>query len=124
MHHILFCAYTLVAQPKAFKRYICGSAPLAAGDYEVFRIEERYAQQHEDLPASTFFGVGEKEVLDANTLGVFSSTARFAEILKTRAYPSLTLSFRAFEGEGHISVIPPLVSFGLRSVWEKDFDSD
>lgn len=120
----LFCAYTLVAQPKAFNRYICGSAPLAAGDYEVFRIEERYAEQHEDLSASAFFGVGEKEVLDENTFGVFSSTARLAEILKTRAYPSLKLSFRAFEGEGHISVIPPLFSFGLRSVWESDFETN
>jgi predicted alpha/beta superfamily hydrolase len=120
----LFCAYTLVAQPKAFNRYICGSAPLAAGDFEVFRIEERYAQQHKDLPAATFFGVGEKEALDGNTFGVFSSTARLTEILKTRAYPSLKLSFRAFEGEGHVSVIPPLLSFGLRSVWEGDFSSD
>ncbi|WP_198683172.1 alpha/beta hydrolase [Peristeroidobacter agariperforans] len=114
----LFCAYTLVSQPKAFNRYICGSAALAAGDYEVFRIEERYAQQHTDLPAVAFFAVGEKEVLDKNTLGIFSSTARLPEILRTRAYPSLKLHFRAFEGESHVSVIPPLLAWGLRSVWE------
>jgi predicted alpha/beta superfamily hydrolase len=114
----LFCAYALVAQPEAFDPYICGSAAIAAGDYEVFRIEERYAQQHKDLPAVVFFGVGEKEVLDKNTLGIFSSTARLPEILKTRAYPSLKLYFRAFAGESHGSVIPPLLAWGLRSVWE------
>ena len=116
----LFCTYALVTQPQAFKRYICGSAALAAGDYEVFRIEERYAQQHTDLAAIVFFGVGEKEALDGNTLGIFSSTARFAEILKTRAYPSLKLHFRAFEGESHVSVIPPLLALGLRSAWAGD----
>jgi predicted alpha/beta superfamily hydrolase len=120
----LFCAYALVAQPKAFNRYVCGSAPLTAGDYEVFRIEERYAEQHKDLPASVFFGVGEKEAVDGNTLGVFSSTARLAEILKTRAYPSLKLDFRSFHGEGHVSVIPPLLAAGLRSVWKDEFASD
>jgi hypothetical protein len=59
-----------------------------------------------------------KEVLDKNTLGIFSSTARLPEILKTRAYPSLKLYFRAFAGESHASVIPPLLAWGLRSVWE------
>lgn len=120
----LFCAYALVSQPTAFNRYICGSAALAAGDYEVFRIEERYAQQHKDLRAAAFFGVGEQEVLDRNTLGIFSSTARLPEILKTRGYPSLALTFRAFEGENHVSVIPPLLAEGLRSVWKGDFGSD
>ena len=117
----LFCSYALVAQPGAFDRYICGSAALAAGDYEVFRIEERYSQQHRDLAAIAFFGVGEKEVLDKNTLGIFSSTARLPEILKTRAYPSLKLYFRAFAGESHGSVIPPLLAWGLRTVWEGGF---
>jgi predicted alpha/beta superfamily hydrolase len=119
----LFCAYALVSQPRAFNRYICGSAALAAGDYEVFRLEERYAQQHKDLAAVAFFGAGEKEVLDKNTLGVFSSTARLPEILKTRGYTSLKLTFRSFEGESHVSVIPPLLAEGLRSVWERDFVS-
>lgn len=119
----LFCAYTLVSRPDTFDRYICGSAALAAGDYEVFRIEERYADRHKDLSAVAFFGVGEKEVLDKNTLGIFSSTARLPEILATRSYPSLRLAFRSFEGEGHVSVIPPLLSWGLRSVWEGDFVS-
>jgi predicted alpha/beta superfamily hydrolase len=114
----LFCAYALVTRPEAFDRYVCGSAALAAGDYEVFRLEERYAHDHKDLAAVAFFGVGEQEVLDRNTLGIFSSTARLPEVLKTRAYPSLKLYFRAFAGEGHVSVIAPLFSWGLRTVWE------
>lgn len=119
----LFCAYVLVSQPQAFDRYVCGSAPLSAGDYEVFRFEERYSDQHKDLSAAAFFGVGEKEALDGNTLGVFSSSVRLVEILKARAYPSFKLNFRAFEGEGHVSVLPPLLSEGLRSVWKDSVKS-
>jgi hypothetical protein len=44
-----------------------------------------------------------------------------ADILRVRAYPSLTLSARIFPGEGHVSVIPLVIAWGLRAVWEKDF---
>ena len=117
----LFCGYALVARPTAFKRYICGSPSLAAGDYEVFRIEERYAQTHRDLAASVFFGAGEAEILDGGLWGIVSSMTRFEEILKSRAYPSLKLSTRIFPDEKHVSVIPLVLSWGLRAVWDKDF---
>jgi predicted alpha/beta superfamily hydrolase len=117
----LFCAYALMARPAAFKRYICGSPSLAAGNFEVFRIEERYARDNKDLAASVFFGAGEAEVLDGSTWGIVSSTARMAEILKSRRYPSLRLNTRIFPGEGHISVVPQVLAWGMRAVWEKDF---
>ncbi len=117
----LFCTYALLARPSSFTRYVCGSPSLAAGDYEVFRIEERLAQQNKDLVASVFFGAGEAEILAGNTWGIVSSTVRMAEILRMRAYPSLKLSARIFPGEGHGSVIPLVISWGLRAVWEKDF---
>lgn len=112
----LLCAYALVARPSGFNRYICGSPSLAAGDYEVFRLEEAYAKANKDLTASVFFGAGEAEILSGNTWGIVSSMARMAEILKTRAYPSLKLSTRIFPSESHGSVIPLILSWGLRAV--------
>src|SRR5262245_45723789 len=117
----LFCGYALVARPSAFKRYICGSPSLAAGDYEVFRMEERYAEANRDLAASVFFGAGEAEILDGGLWGIVSSMTRFEEILKSRKYPSLKLSTRIFPDEKHVSVIPLVLSWGLRAVWENDF---
>ena len=116
----LFCTYALLASPSGFKRYVCGSPSLAAGDYEVFRIEERYAQHNKDLAASAFFGAGEAEVLGGGTWGIVSSTVRMAEILKSRSYPSLKLSTRVFPAESHVSVIPLVLAWGLRAVWEKE----
>ena len=86
----------------------------------MFRIEERYAQHNRDLPVAAFFGAGEAEVLGAGTWGIVSSTARMAEILKSRNYPSLKLSTRIFPAETHVSVIPLVLAWGLRAVWEKD----
>ena len=117
----LFCTYALLARPAGFSRYVCGSPSLAAGDYEVFRLEERLAQQSKDLAASVFFGTGEAEVLSGSPWGIVSSTTRMAEILRVRGYPSLKLSARIFPGEGHVSVIPLVLAWGLRAVWEKDF---
>lgn len=116
----LFCGYSLVAKPTAFNRYVCGSAALDAGDFEVFRVEERYAQQNKDLSAKVFFGVGEQEVLQ-RPWSLVSSTTGLAEILNARAYPSLKLYFRSFEGKNHVTVIPAIISWGMRSVWEGDF---
>ena len=58
----LFCAYALLARPSGFTRYLCGSPSLAAGDYEVFRMEERLAHQNKGLVASVFFGAGGAEL--------------------------------------------------------------
>jgi predicted alpha/beta superfamily hydrolase len=116
----LFCSYALVARPTGFNRYVCGSPSLAAGDYEVFRLEERYAAEHRDLAAAVFFGAGEDEILQGGVWGLVSSMARMAELLKLRAYPSLALTARIFPGENHVSVIPLVVGWGLRAVWARD----
>jgi hypothetical protein len=49
----LFCVFALLARPSGFKRYVRGSPSLAGGDYEVFRLEERHAEQSKDQAASS-----------------------------------------------------------------------
>jgi uncharacterized protein len=120
----IFCVYALFARPDGFSKYICGSPVLNLGNHELFRMEERYAKEHGDLKAAVFLGAGEAEVLDPNEIisagGIVSSTARMAEILRLRKYPSLQLSARIFPGEDHASVPPLNLSWGLRAVWKSD----
>lgn len=116
-----FCTYAFLARPRAFDKYICGSPSLYAGNFELFRLEERYSKAHKDLPAKVFFGAGEAEVLEGGMIsaaGIVSSMTRMAEILKLRRYPSLKLHVRIFPGEDHGSVIPMNLSWGLRTLWE------
>ena len=117
----VFCAYALFSRPGAFKRYICGSPCLYSGDHALFRMEEHYAQTHDDLNAQIFFGAGEGEVLEGDlisALGVVSSMTRMAEILCLRGYPSLDLYVNVFPCEEHASVISSNLSRGLRTLWK------
>jgi hypothetical protein len=64
--------------------------------------------------------MGDAEILEGGLvsgIGVVSFTARMAEILKLRAYPSLDLHVRVFPGEDHRTAKPLSLIWGLRTVW-------
>jgi uncharacterized protein len=109
--------YALFARPGAFARYICGSPVLNSCNFYIFQQEEEYAADHDDLPASVFFGAGEREMTDYGVSGIVSSMARMAETLFIRGYPSLKLEARVFPGESHDTVLPLVLRWGVRSVW-------
>jgi predicted alpha/beta superfamily hydrolase len=115
-----FCIYALLKRPEAFSRYVCGSPALYMGGFELFRMEERYAQMHRDLKAELFLGAGEAELTERDIVpawGVVSSMARMAEILSQRNYPSLKLHVRVFPGETHGSAAALNLAHGLQAVW-------
>lgn len=119
-----FCTFAIFAHPRAFKRYICGSPALFWDNFAAFRIEEQYARTHKDLPADVFFGLGENEILGDGPAGIFSSTARMAEILNARRYPSLKLHIHVLPGEEHSPVVPTTLSWALRSGWQPRANSE
>ncbi len=115
----MFAAYALFQRPEAFDRMIIGSPYLNGVRGAVFDAEARYASAHDDLDVSLFIGVGDREV-DEYFLaisGIASSADRLSETLKLRAYPSLEVRNRVFEGEDHYTVVPRLLSEGLRHLW-------
>lgn len=115
-----FCMYALLTRPEAFEKYVCASPGLSWSNYQVLRIEEEYSKTHKDLPAELFLSAGEREAVQGGLVsahGIVSSTARMAELLTLRGYPSLQLHFRIFPGEDHASVIPANFMWGLRTVW-------
>jgi predicted alpha/beta superfamily hydrolase len=117
-----FVGHALFARPGAFKRYICGSPALYACNDSAFRLEERYAAAHDDLPAHVFFGAGGAEITEPmiNGFGCVSSLARMAEILSFRGYPSLRMKVKIFPGESHATARPLTLRWGVRSVWGEE----
>jgi uncharacterized protein len=115
-----FVAYALFRRPGAFHRFICGSPYVNAGDFEIFKMEEQYAAEHDDLAAHVFLGAGELEITEPliSSAGIVSSMVRLAETLTTRAYPSLQLTVKLFPGESHCTMWHPILSSGLRAVWK------
>jgi uncharacterized protein len=114
-----FALYALLSGRAPFRKYICGSPATAQCDDELFRMEERYAAANRDLDAKVFLAAGAEEMSSAflEGGGIASGVARFAGLFALRRYPSLRVTSTFFPEEGHLSVIPAIVSRGLRTLW-------
>lgn len=123
----LFTAYAMFARPLTFKRYIVGSPVVNMVDRAVFRLEEKVASEHDDLPITVFFGAGEQEIDDyvGSSWGIVSSPILLAETLHLRKYPSINVRTRVFPGKNHFTVVPDIIADGLRFVYaQPDDDAD
>jgi predicted alpha/beta superfamily hydrolase len=116
-----FVAFALFARPGAFLRFICGSPALYNSHSAIFDLEERYAAEHDDLPAHVFFAAGEAEITQPliNAVGCVSSMVKMAETLSFRGYPSLDLRVRILRDETH-GLLQPLLRWGIPAVWADD----
>ncbi|MFN3538321.1 MAG: alpha/beta hydrolase [Brevundimonas sp.] len=118
----MFAAYALFQRPGAFGKVIIGSPYLNGVRGAVFDAETAYAATHDDLDASLFIGVGGDET-DEYFLaisGIVSSATRLSETLHMRGYPSLDVRTRIFAGEDHYTVVPRIISEGVRHLWAED----
>lgn len=117
----LFALYTLFHAPTTFSRYIVGSPALWWDRRVTFAFEERFSAANRDLAARVFLGGGEQEErpgdVVASRFRMVSNWVELEQRLRGRGYPSLTLDAHLFPGEGHISVVPFLLSRGIRAVY-------
>lgn len=114
----LFVAWTLVAEPGSFDHYIAASPSLWWDGEMLFSLEEERAAGRADVAASVFLGVGSlEEGVGLPWLDRFrtvTNVRRLRERLETRGYPSLRVDAQVFEGETHTSVVPAVLTRGLR----------
>ena len=118
----MFTGYALFARPGAFSKYIIGSPSINASDRAVFRLEEEYAKNHNDLDVSVFFGAGDREIDNPflAAWGIVSSPVLLAETLHLRQYPSLKVTTRIFSGKNHLTVVPDIIIEGIQTLWLDD----
>ena len=105
----LFVLYTLFQEPQVFSGYIIGSPPMVGDNFD---DEAAYAENHSDLVANVFMGVGTEHDVDSRNL------ENFTGILEERGYDNLEITNMVFEGETHISVIPDIVNHGMQTVFD------
>lgn len=106
----LFTLYALFQQPSIFNRFIAGSPSIWWASGAILRTEKDYAAAHTDLAARLFMGSG----TDEGTEG--ADVTSLADTLRQRKYPSLQVTTKIFDGQAHVSVIPFIMSQGLREV--------
>ncbi|WP_312513225.1 alpha/beta hydrolase-fold protein [Massilia sp.] len=109
--------------PRSFEHYILGSPSLWFDAGVMFERERAYGSRHKDLPASVFFGIGGLETLlpgkkrsraeeDADMV---ADLREFDAALKSHRYPQLRTRLKVFADEDHASVLPFVVTHGLRA---------
>ncbi|KRG71193.1 alpha/beta hydrolase [Pseudoxanthomonas dokdonensis] len=111
----LLATQVLLTQPRLFTGYVLGS-PSYWYDHRVMeQFEQRYADAHDDLPASVYIYVGEYEQRRfGKTYDMVSDARRMANNLRSRRYPSLQLQLDVLADEDHLSVAPRGFTHGLK----------
>jgi predicted alpha/beta superfamily hydrolase len=112
-----FVGQALFDRPGAFAKYLAASPAFVYNDWDVFARESAYAESHHDLPATVYLGCGGGEALQLSILEIASGTAKLAETLRQRAYPSLRLVCEFFTGKTHNSGYTESMQRALEISW-------
>ena len=113
----LFALHTLLTRPGAFQRYVAISPAIYWADRLLLQLEAELASKADDLPATLFLAAGGLEEAHDPRQGFVSNLYQLEARLRQRAYPSLDMTLRIFEGETHMSVYPGAVTRGLGAVF-------
>jgi predicted alpha/beta superfamily hydrolase len=112
-----FVGHCLFRRTGAFSKYIAGSPAFTFNDWDVFRLEESYAQTHDDLPVTMYLAAASDEARQMAISAIVSGTARMAETLELRKYPGLKLTCEFIPGRSHGSVFTDIMQRGLEVCW-------
>ena len=118
-----FASTLLFREDTPFKRYFISSPAMAYGDGEIFRLEARWAETHDDLNASISMGAGALEIDNRYYEGlgkIVSGMTRFAGVLGMQNYPSLDMTCEVLHGVGHIDSLYPTVARGMRRFYARE----
>jgi len=113
----------MLDSPRSFEHYILGSPSLWFDAGIMFEREQAYAARNKDLPASVLFGIGSLETLapgkkrsrSEEDADMVADLREFDAALKGRGYQHLRTRLKVFADEDHASVLPMVVTHGLRA---------
>ncbi|TYR81425.1 alpha/beta hydrolase [Priestia megaterium] len=110
----LFVLQTLFTKPALFQTYIAGSPSIHWNKTFFWEKEKQLDSQlnNQNLNVELFLGVGELEKSHKSRMNdhALELSRKLAALENTR----LRVEFKEFEGEGHVSVLPPLINRALR----------
>jgi predicted alpha/beta superfamily hydrolase len=116
----LFASYVLLERPESFERYVIASPALWWDDHLLVRTAAERPLLRGHAPARVFFGAGALEegtgIPFLDQFKLVSNLSDFAQRLRARAAPELDVSTHVFDGESHTSVVPAVLTRGLRAV--------
>ncbi|QDG77804.1 alpha/beta hydrolase [Labrenzia sp. PHM005] len=96
----LFATWVLFENPGLFRNFIISSPSLWLNKKAMLHLERRYANEHNDLDATVYFGIGEAEA------GMVDDQTQFLENLRSRNFPSLKLRDNIIADIDHTLAFP------------------
>lgn len=110
----LFVFYSLFKEPGLFKRYIAISPALLWDDGFLIKDEEKFSKDHKSLESIIYTAVGslENEFIKRPWKQLISN-------MNSRGYDGMKLKSGIAEGETHYTIIPYIVTHGLKSVFSE-----
>ncbi|MNI24946.1 Ferri-bacillibactin esterase BesA [compost metagenome] len=108
----LFALYVLFNRPEAFQCYIAGSPSIHWNWQYLEEAERRFVANLESLNVKVLLGAGEFEKTHVSRNS--DRAHQLSERLSAYANRGVAAEFKEFEGEGHVSVLPVLISRALR----------
>ena len=111
----LFVFYSLFKEPGLFKRYIAISPALLWDNGLLIKEEEKYSKDHKSLESIIYTVVGSLE-----SESFKKPWKQLIGNLKLRQYNGMKLKSEIAEGETHYTIIPYIVTHGLKSVFSED----
>ena len=115
----LFVLYSLFQEPKLFNRYVAVSPALLWDDEFVLKQEEKFSENYKSLNAVVYSAVGSNE--DGT---IVSPWKRFISKMKEKNYSGLNLTTEIGENETHYTMIPYIITHGLKSVFGSGMKSN
>ncbi len=111
----LFVFYSLFKEPGLFKRYIAISPALLWDDELLIKDEEKFSKEHKSLESIIYTAVGSLE-------GEFIKRLwkQLISNMNSRGYDGMKLKSEIAEGETHYTIIPYIVTHGLKSVFSEE----
>lgn len=109
----LYALHVLFARPELFRSYIAGSPSIWWKNKYLFDEAKRLRSRLEqaEIAASVMIAVGGQE-----KPFMIEDAERMARTLSDARLPGLTVAYRTFPEEGHVSVLPPIISAALRFI--------
>ena len=111
----LFAIYSLFTEPDLFNNYIIGSPHLSWDEYRIFTVQEEAFEKMDDIDAKIFISVGSEEDEEK----YFNPIDEIVTLIDEKAYESLKMETKVFDGGTHLICPPEALAYGLVSVFSK-----
>lgn len=110
----LLVLHAMFTRPEAFSTYIAGSPSIHWNRRALLEEEQIFAtrMEREPMPLRALLAAGELE--KGHERRMTESAYEMAGRLSALADDGIRVEYKEFEGEGHVSVLPGLISRGLR----------